>query len=163
MELNNSYRKDFLNTKGASELYQERAKQAAKRVELERYFPGLSSEQGSSLKKGEGTKIKSDFASQLESRIKQKSLTRAEIQEEIKSDPEKNKLYQAALDFQALFIGRMLTAMRKNLNPKDDLLHGGFRQKVFEDMLYEEYSSMLSRTDDFGIADDIYRQGRERI
>ena len=170
MKLNSIPNYGSLHTKGALDLYQQKARQESKRAELERYFPGLYSGQKASFvdkgtkSRAKGTqKTKADFASELESQLRQKKLSRADIQKETQSDPEKKKLYQASLDFQALFIDRMLSAMRKNLNPKDDPLYGGFRQKVFEDMLYEEYSRMLSRTDNFGIADDIYRQGRATL
>ena len=162
MELSNTYGRAQFGTKGAAELYQKNARQNAKRAELERYFPGLytkNSADPSPALYGQ----KSKFALELEKNLEQKRLSRTEIQEEVKREPEKKKLYQAALDFQALFIDRMLSAIRKNLNPENDPLYGGFRQKVFDDMLYEEYSRMLSRSDNFGIADDIYRQGRARL
>ncbi len=90
----------------------------------------------------------------------QEHLSKASIQKEIQEEPQKKKLYDAALEFQSLFIDQMLNSMRKNLHPEKNLLYGGFRQKLFDDMLYEEYSRMLSRTDSFGIAEDIYRQFR---
>ena len=130
---------DFLN---------QRAKIKSKKAELELYFPGLFNKPLTTKPEGE-----SKFAVELN-----KELSRSDIQAEIKTNPEKKKLYDAALGFQSLFIDRMLDSMRKNLKPENDPLYGGFRQKVFQDMLYDEYSTMLSKTDNFGIADDIYRQ-----
>ncbi len=89
-----------------------------------------------------------------------KELSREEIQSEIQKSREKKQLYDAALEFQSLFIDSVLNAMRKNLRPQNDLLYGGFRQKLFEDMLYEEYSRMLSQTEHFHLADKIYNQSR---
>ncbi len=139
-----------------------------KRTELERYFPGLYTTQnrgGVPRPSASGqnvaidkTKQVSNFSAQLNDAI-----TREKIKQEVGGDPERKKLYNAALEFQSLFIDKMLGAMRKNLNPKNDLLYGGFRQKIFEDMLYEEYSRKLSRTNSFDLADSIYRQLRPAL
>ena len=81
-----------------------------------------------------------------------------EIQKEIRHDPERKRLYKAAQDFQAIFIGQMLKSMRKNLDPKSDPLYGGNRQEIFQDMLYDEYAKGISRSKGFDLADQIYEQ-----
>ena len=157
----------------------------SKQVELDRYFPRLRKESQASLNKPSffEEKLKAESTSERNLNRKQASLNkpsfseeklkaestsyrnlnRKQILEEIKSNPEKKKLYDASLEFQSLFIGQMLSSMRKNLNSKNDLLYGGFKQKIFEDMLYDEYASMLSKTDNFDIADEIYRQNSKNI
>ena len=93
----------------------------------------------------------------------QNSQSSQNILNEIKSDPAKKKIYDASLDFQSIFIEKMLSSMRKNLNPENDLLYGGSKQKIFEDMLYQEYSNMLSHTDHFNMALDIYKQVAPKV
>jgi len=67
-----------------------------------------------------------------------------------------SKLYQACVDFEAIFLKQMLTAMRKTV-PKDGLLDGGLGREIYEDMLYDEYASTMARTAGFGLADSVYR------
>lgn len=86
------------------------------------------------------------------------SLSAADIQREVAVDPERQKLYQAAQEFQTLFVKQMLSAMRKNLDRQSDPLYGGMRQDIFEDMLYDQYAKLLSERSGFDLADQIYRQ-----
>ena len=68
-----------------------------------------------------------------------------------------SKLYEACVDFEALFVKQMLNAMRKNVQ-KTGLLDGGMGQDIFEDMLYDEYSKSMARNAGFGLADTVYLQ-----
>ncbi|MCB1309796.1 MAG: rod-binding protein [Leptospiraceae bacterium] len=104
--------------------------------EMRRYFPGLY-----------GGNVSSQEVS-----------PRQDIQKEIRSSSEHRRLYDALIDFQSLFIKQMLGAMRNNLNPQEGLLYGGNRQKIWEDMLYDEYSKQMSRTNGFDLADKMYAQ-----
>ncbi len=70
---------------------------------------------------------------------------------------EKSRLLEAARDFEALFLKQMLDSMRRTV-PKGGLIDGGFAEKIYEDMLYDEYSSRMARTADFGIARMLYDQ-----
>ena len=79
-----------------------------------------------------------------------------DVQEQIARDPERKRLFDAAREFQAIFLNMMLKSMRASLNKKDDLLYGGNRQDIFEDMLYNEYSKSLSSSPGFDLADRIY-------
>ncbi len=80
------------------------------------------------------------------------------IAEEVRSNPEKKKLFEASQEFQAIFLGQMLSAMRKNLHKDNDLLFGGRTQEIFEDFLYDEYAKMMSKQPGFTLADEIYKQ-----
>jgi len=71
-----------------------------------------------------------------------------------KKDP---KLYEACQDFEALFIKQMLNSMRKTVN-KTGLMEGGMAEDVFEDMLYDEYAKIMSKTAGLGLADMVYKQ-----
>ena len=67
------------------------------------------------------------------------------------------KLLEACQDFEALFIKQMLNSMRKTVN-KTGLMEGGMAEDVFEDMLYDEYAKIMSKTADLGLADMVYQQ-----
>lgn len=84
--------------------------------------------------------------------------TRIEIKKEIKADPEKKKLYDAALEFQSIFLNMMIKSMRKTLHPEKNMLFGGRTEEIFTDMLYDEHAKVMSRTGSYGLAENIYRQ-----
>ncbi len=69
-----------------------------------------------------------------------------------------SKLYQACEDFQAVFIKQMLDTMRKTVDKSQSLMKPNEGEKVFEDMLYDEYSKTMSKTAGFDLADNLYRQ-----
>jgi len=70
----------------------------------------------------------------------------------------KDKLHEAAAEFESLFVKMMLDSMRKNLHKEDELVDGGQAQEIFEDMLYTEYSRKMAKVGDFGIARAIEAQ-----
>jgi flagellar protein FlgJ len=67
------------------------------------------------------------------------------------------KLYQACVEFESLFVKQMLNAMKKTVT-KGDLMHGGYAEDIFEDMLYDEYAMLMAKSSGFGVADLVYRQ-----
>ncbi len=80
----------------------------------------------------------------------------ADIKAETEKDPERKRLYETAKEFQSIFVNLMMKSMRSTLNKEDDLLYGGNKQDIFEDMLYNEYSKALSAAPGFNLADKIY-------
>ncbi len=70
----------------------------------------------------------------------------------------KEKLKEAAGEFEAIFVKQMLDTMRKNLHKEDRLVEGGMGEDIFEDMLYTEYSRLMTKSGDFGIARAITSQ-----
>lgn len=76
---------------------------------------------------------------------------------------ERKKLYETAQKFQAMFFDMMLDSMRKTVNKEDNPLHGGNRQEIFEDMLYEEYSQQMSKASGKNLAADIYYSMESRL
>ena len=104
------------------------------RKEMSRYFPGLYSGQASTAAMSPSHKI----------------------QQEVKNDPERKKLYDTATEFQAIFVNMMLKSMRATLKPKEGMFFGGLKQEIFEDMLYDEYGKSLSRNGKFKLADQLY-------
>lgn len=109
--------------------------------EMKRLFPGLYSGKASSGQ----------------------VLQKRNITDEIAGDPEKRKLYDATVEFQAIFINMMLKSMRSNLNKEADMFYSGFSQDVFEDMLYDEYAKKMSASDRFPLANLMYNQLSEQM
>ncbi len=107
------------------------------RAELERYFPVLQEE---------GTVASGQVRREVD------------IEAELERDPQRRRLYDAAEEFEAMFINMMFKSMRKNLKPENNLLHGGFRQEVFEDMLYDEYAKSVAKSDGFDLGKAMYEQ-----
>jgi flagellar protein FlgJ len=71
--------------------------------------------------------------------------------------PVDKKLKNVCEEMESLFVARMFKAMRKTLN-KTDMLHGGFAQDVFEDMLYDKYALQVSQNSNLGLAKLLYNE-----
>lgn len=67
------------------------------------------------------------------------------------------KLHNACVEFESIFIKQMLNAMKKNVE-KSGLIEGGMAEDIFDDMLYDEYALVMAKNSHFGLADMIYRQ-----
>jgi flagellar protein FlgJ len=70
----------------------------------------------------------------------------------------KNKkaaLEKASEDFAAIFINMMLKEMKDSL-PGNSLVKESNGQKIFNDMLYQDYSSLLAKNGMRSITDSIY-------
>ena len=74
------------------------------------------------------------------------------------SEIKDEKLFEACKKFESLFIKQVYGAMRKTLNPKNNLMYGGNSEEIFTDMLYTEYSENTSSNTNYGIADMMYKQ-----
>lgn len=68
------------------------------------------------------------------------------------------KLKEVAQDFESLFLKQMLDSMRSTLNKDNRLVDTGMAGEYFEDMLYEEYSKIMSKRGTFGITELIVDQ-----
>lgn len=71
---------------------------------------------------------------------------------------ERQQLEEVAREFEALLIKQMLDSMRNTLNKDNNLVDGGMSENIFEDMLYTEYSRLMSKTGGFGLAEMIVEQ-----
>jgi flagellar protein FlgJ len=69
-----------------------------------------------------------------------------------------DKLREVSLEFEALFVEQMLDSMRKTVHKENDILDGGMAQDIFEDMLYQEYARIMSKTGSLGLADLVYQE-----
>ncbi len=71
---------------------------------------------------------------------------------------EATRLREVASDFEAIFIKQMLDSMRDTLNPENRLVDTGMAGEIYDDMLYDEYARIMSRTGGLGLADLIVNQ-----
>lgn len=69
------------------------------------------------------------------------------------------ELREVAEEFEALFVNLMLREMKKNVGETGFLK--GYREDIFKDFLYWEYSKLIARNTNLGIAEkiiELYRQ-----
>ena len=69
-----------------------------------------------------------------------------------------DRLEEVAQEFESLFLKQMLDTMRSTLNEENRLVDTGMAGEYFQDMLYEEYSKIMSKRGSFGIAELIVQQ-----
>lgn len=70
---------------------------------------------------------------------------------------EDKKLRDACRDFEAILIKQMLDSMRKTV-PENSMIKENQGEKIFEDMLYQEYATSMADTGSLGISDIMYQQ-----
>jgi len=85
----------------------------------------------------------------------------------VQTDPSKmdkthKKLWDTCVEAESLFVGKMLKEMKKTV-PKNEWLHGGQAEDIFEDMLYDEYSLKMSKNYNFGMAKLLYNEMSSRL
>lgn len=66
-----------------------------------------------------------------------------------------SKLYEKSLELESYFVKNMLSAMRKTVVKSNG---DNYAQKMYEDMLYDEYAAMMTKNAGFGLADMMYLQ-----
>ncbi len=74
----------------------------------------------------------------------------------------KAALKKASEDFAAIFINMMLKEMKDSL-PGNSLIKESNGQKIFNDMLYQDYSSLLAKNGMRSITDSIYNSLKRGI
>jgi len=79
---------------------------------------------------------------------------------ENKFTPGNTELYDACLQFEALFIKQMLNSMRNTVDrvSLSDSSTDATSRDFFEDMLYDNYADKMARTANLGIAKMMYLQ-----
>ena len=82
---------------------------------------------------------------------------RAKIMEHIGASPERQKMFEAARQFENFFLEKMFREMRKNMG-KTDILHGGSAEDIFQDMLLTERVNKLTSYSTVAVAEEIYTQ-----
>ncbi len=64
-----------------------------------------------------------------------------------------SELYQKSMELENYFVKQMLSEMRKTVHCSNDT---DFARQTYEDMLYDEYSTAMTKNAGFGLADQIY-------
>lgn len=64
-----------------------------------------------------------------------------------------SKLYESALELEGFFVKQMLSQMRKTVMKSNE---NSFAQDMYEDMLFDEYATAMTKNAGFGLADQIY-------
>ena len=66
-----------------------------------------------------------------------------------------SKLYEKSMEFENYLVKQMLSEMRKTVMKSGNEDNA---KKIYEDMLFDEYSTMMTKNAGFGLADQIYLQ-----
>ncbi|MBN1532739.1 MAG: rod-binding protein [Spirochaetes bacterium] len=74
-----------------------------------------------------------------------------------RGEGEQQRLMNACVEMESLFVSRMLSEMRKTVH-RSDWLYGGFAEDVFTDMLYDEYALQISKNSNLGLARQLYEE-----
>ncbi|MDY5124112.1 MAG: rod-binding protein [Treponema sp.] len=80
-------------------------------------------------------------ANQANSHVQQKKIDRT------------SELYEKSMELESYFVKQMLSSMRKTVIKANG---NDFAQNMYEDMLYDEYATNMTKTAGFGLADQIY-------
>jgi flagellar protein FlgJ len=69
------------------------------------------------------------------------------------------RLLDACYEMESIFVGSMIRSMRRTID-ESDFFGKSLAKDIFRDMLYDEYAKTMARTDQLGIARQIYNQLR---
>jgi len=76
---------------------------------------------------------------------------------EMKKRDKEKRLRDACTEMESLFVSRLFKEMRKNVQ-KNEWIHGGFAEEIFEDMLYDEYAMKVSKNSRLGLGEMLYKE-----
>ena len=65
-----------------------------------------------------------------------------------------SKLYEKSLEMESYVVKMMLSSMRKTVMKADG--ESSYAKNMYEDMLYDEYATMMTKNAGFGLADQMY-------
>ena len=85
------------------------------------------------------------------------------VMQQALTEKDDKKLHQACQDMEALFVYKMLQQMRATI-PDGGYLTAGSAEKIYRDMLDEEYSKVIAGSrSSFGLAEMLYQQLKRDI
>lgn len=73
-----------------------------------------------------------------------------------------SKLYEKSLEMESYIVKMMMSSMRKTVMKADSDSGNSYARNMYEDMLYDEYSTMMTKKAGFGLADQMYLQLAEK-
>ena len=77
----------------------------------------------------------------------------ANVHVQAKTIDKTSELYQKSMELENYFVKQMLSEMRKTVHRSND---SDFARQTYEDMLYDEYATAMTKNAGFGLADQIY-------
>ena len=77
----------------------------------------------------------------------------ANVHVQSKTIDKTSELYQKSMELENYFVKQMLSEMRKTVHRSND---SDFARQTYEDMLYDEYATAMTKNAGFGLADQIY-------
>ena len=77
----------------------------------------------------------------------------ANVHVKAKTIDKTSELYQKSMELENYFVKQMLSEMRKTIHHSND---SDFARQTYEDMLYDEYATAMTKNAGFGLADQIY-------
>jgi len=91
--------------------------------------------------------------------LKKASANNTVVEKHIGREPvdKEDKLYQLCLELETFLVKNLLTSMRNTVQ-KSGLVDDSFAGKMYEDMLYDEYAKDYTKSANFGLAEQAYRQ-----
>ena len=66
-----------------------------------------------------------------------------------------SKLYEKSMELESFFVKQVLSSMRKTIT-KSSLGTNDMAGKMYEDMLFDEYATSMTKNAGFGLSDQIY-------
>lgn len=69
-----------------------------------------------------------------------------------------SKLYEQALELESYFVKIMLSSMRNTVSKSSLTGENDFASKMYEDMMYDELGRNVTKSANFGLADQVYLQ-----
>ena len=100
-----------------------------------------------------------DFQKILEGILKKRKERPAAPSTKLTSRGEGDKLLNVCYELESLFVGSMLKTMRSTVH-ESEFFGKSIAKDIFNDMLYDEYATLMARSDQFGLARQIYNQLR---
>jgi Rod binding domain-containing protein len=101
--------------------------------------------------------IPKNLDGKVSSEIFSRTPAREKILEHAAGSSERQQMFEAARQFENFFLEKMFREMRKGLG-KNDILHGGAAEDIFQDMLLTERINSLTQKSTLGLAEMIYTQ-----
>ncbi len=73
-----------------------------------------------------------------------------------------SKLYEKSLEMESYIVKMMISSMRKTVMKTETGSENSYAKNMYEDMLYDEYATMMTKGAGFGLADQMYLQLAEK-
>lgn len=104
-----------------------------------------------------GELVPKNLDGKVSSEVFSRTPAREKIIEHIGDNKDRQKMFEAARQFENFFMEKMFREMKKNMG-KNDIIHGGSAEDIFQDMLLTERVNKMTSTSTMGLAEQIYSQ-----